>query len=329
MGLMTFITAILFVVLLRLGVTGILLSLTLSSAISAIYLFFSLHLYNYINLKNHDMKLKKNLIHYSLPLVPNGISWWVINVSDRTIVSIFVGLAANGIYAVANKFSSIFNSIFSIFSLSWTESASIHINDNDRDEFFSDTACSVIEVFGSLGLLLIAFIPFIFPLIIDKKYNEALLYIPILTLAAFFYAIVGIYSAVYVAKKMTKQVATTSIFAAIINIVLNLIFVKLFSIWAAAISTAIAYGVMAIYRHYDMKKYINLQYKSGLLLKIAVAYVLVIAFYYWNEQLGNIINAIFAIAIAYMLNKNTISSLLNIFKNMYRKRSETKCLKKL
>jgi O-antigen/teichoic acid export membrane protein len=320
-GFITLITAVLFVAVLHLGVTGVLLSITLSSVVSAIYLFVSLRLYSYINFKNHDMALKKNLMRYSLPLVPNGISWWVINVSDRTIVSIFVGLASNGIYAVANKFSSIFTSIFSIFSLSWTESASMHINDDDRDEFFSDTASSVVEVFGSLGLLLIAFMPFVFPLIIDKKYNEALLYIPILTLAAFFYAIVGIYSAVYVAKKMTKQVATTSIFAAIINIVLNLLFVKSFGIWAAAISTAIAYGVMAIYRHYDMKKYVNLQYKSGLLLKIAAAYILAIAFYYWNTELGNIINAIIAMTVAYTFNKDTVSGLLSIIKNIYGKRN--------
>jgi O-antigen/teichoic acid export membrane protein len=197
----------------------------------------------------------------------------------------------------------------------------MHINDDDSDEFFSDTASSVIEVFGSLGLLLIAFIPFVFPLIIDKKYNEALLYIPILILAALFYAIVGIYSAIYVAKKMTKQVAATSIFAAIINIVLNLLFIKSFGIWAAAISTAIAYGAMAFYRHYDIKKYIDLQYKYGLLLRIAVAYILVITLYYFNTKFGNIINAIFVIVIAYIFNKDTASSLLNIVKNIYGKRN--------
>ena len=58
------------------------------------------------------------MYQYSIPLVPNGISWWIVNVSDRTIITAIIGTAANGIYAVSNKFPTILSSLLGIFNLS-------------------------------------------------------------------------------------------------------------------------------------------------------------------------------------------------------------------
>ena len=73
------------------------------------------------------------MFKYSIPLVPNGVSWWVINISDRTIITFILGKAFNGIYAVSNKFPTIISSLLGIFNLSWSESSALHIDDKDRD----------------------------------------------------------------------------------------------------------------------------------------------------------------------------------------------------
>jgi len=204
-GLTTLFGTVLLIVYAHMGARGMLLSIALANLACVIYLFFSLKVYKYISFKKQDKVLQKKLIAYSFPLVPNGISWWVINVSDRTIISIIIGVAANGIYAVANKYAAIFTSIFSIFGMSWTESASVHVDDKDRDTFFSETSNASVRLFGSLGLVLIAYIPLVFTILINAKYDEAYLYIPILIVGAFFNAVVGLYSAIYVAKKMTNK----------------------------------------------------------------------------------------------------------------------------
>ena len=61
----------------------------------------------------------------------------MINVSDRTIISFMINASAHGIYAVSAKFSNILASIYQIFNMSWQESASIHINSEGKEEFFS------------------------------------------------------------------------------------------------------------------------------------------------------------------------------------------------
>lgn len=310
-GLTTLVATLALIVYAEMGAEGMLLSIALANITCSVYLFFALKIYQYIGFGQYDTSLQKELIAYSFPLVPNGVSWWVINVSDRTIISIAIGVAANGIYAVANKYAAIFSSIFSIFSMSWTESASVHINDKDRDSFFSETFNASIRLFGSLGLGLIVFIPILFPLMVRPTYNEAYLYIPILILGAFFNAIVGLYSAIYVAKKLTRQVAATSLVAAAINITLTLVFIHFFGLYAAAAATAIAYLAMAIYRHRDIKKYVKITYEKNLFAKMALLYIVAMGFYYLNTIIGNIISAIAITIVVLVLNKSVIRVIKN------------------
>jgi O-antigen/teichoic acid export membrane protein len=309
-GITTLLTTILFIVYAHMGAEGMLLSVALANLVCALYLFFALRMSHYIDLKTYDKKLQKKLIEYSFPLIPNGVSWWVINVSDRTIISIAIGVAANGIYAVANKYAAIFSSAFSIFSMSWTESASMHINDKDRDKFFSETINASVRFFGSFGLVLIASIPLLFPFLVSAAYGEAYLYIPILIIAAFFNSIVVLYSAIYVAKKMTRQVANTSMVAAIINIVLTIVLMKFIGLYAAAISTAVAFLAMAIYRHYDVKKYISIRYDKQLILILIATYTGVTSSYYLNIGAVNIISFLLISIFALAINKSVIRMLI-------------------
>ncbi len=305
-GIVSLITTLVLVAYMRLGAQGMLTSLLIANLAGVIYLFFSLKLYNYISLGNRDNNLKKKLVKYSFPLIPDRVSWWVINLSDRTIVSIAISVAANGIYAVANKYAAIFTSIFNIFGLSWTESASIYIDDKNRDKFFSETINASLRLFSGLGLVLIAGIPIVFNVLIDSKYKDAYQYIPILISAALFSALGGLYGAIYIAKKKTKQIALTSIIAATINIVLNLVFIKSIGIYAAAMSTAAAYLTMAIYRHYDVKKYVRITYERWIFVKIAVLYLFTVALYHYNNAIGNIANLLIIIVVVIILNKSVI-----------------------
>lgn len=310
-GLVTLIGTIGLIVVAGMGAEGMLLSIAIANIVCSIYLFFALKIYKYTSIRTHDKTLKKELVAYSFPLVPNGISWWVINVSDRTIISIIIGVAANGIYAVANKYAAIFTSVFSIFAMSWTESASVHINDKDRDRFFSDTMNASVKLFGSLGLILIAGIPLVFGLLVNATYNDAYLYIPILVIAAFFNAIVGLYSAVYIAKKMTKQVANSSMIAALISISLTLVFIHFIGLYAAAIATAVAYLAMSIYRHYDIKKYVTITYQKNIFLMLGILYAFTMLLYYYNNMIGNIMNVVIITITVVLLNKSMIRTLKN------------------
>jgi O-antigen/teichoic acid export membrane protein len=306
-GVTTLFTVLLLIAYAGWGIEGALLGTTLANVITGAYLFFSLGLYRYVKISNANIGLQRNLLKYSIPLVPDGLSWWVVNASDRTIITIMIGAAANGIYAVANKYAMIFGVLFSVFNMSWNESASVHINDVDRDRFFSKTSSAIVRMFGSLALLMIAFLPIVFNLLIDRRYAESYNYIPILVLGAFFHAIAGLYSSVYIAKKLTKQIAKTTILAAVINIIINLTLISFLGIYAAAISTAVAYLFLAVYRHYDVKKYVSIEYENHIFSSLALLFTMVISLYYLNNLVTNVANVMIAAALAILLNRSTIN----------------------
>lgn len=303
-GLTTVISNIFLICFIHMGASGMIISMALANGICSLYLFLRLKLYKHINFKKVDTKLLKEMYKYSIPLIPNGISWWIVNVSDRSIISWVLGAGANGLYAISNKFPTIISSLTGIFNLSWAESAALHINSEDRDEFFSDITNTIVKLFTAMGAGMIACMPFIFPLLIDSKYNDAYNYIPFLVLGTVFNVAICLYSQVYLAKKLSKQVATTAIIGAIINILINVIFIKKIGLYAASLSTAISYFIMMLYRHFDLKKYINIKIEPGLITKTIIIFIFSITLYYQNNTFFDIINLLVVCLYAFFINKS-------------------------
>lgn len=316
-GVSTILLNILLIVVFRLGAFGMITAIAAANGLGALYLFIRLKMWQYVDFKKKDKKLIKEMYHYSIPLVPNGISWWIVNASDRTIITAILGTAANGIYAVSNKFPTILSSLLGIFNLSWSESAALYINSPDRDEFFSDISNTVTKLFTCLGVGMIACMPFVFPILVNSSYDEAYYYIPILVLGAVFNVIICLYSAVYIAKKMTKQVATTSILGAVINIVINIGLVHFIGLYAAALSTAISYFVMMVYRHYDLKKYMNITYEKGLLFKTICIFTFAIIIYYQRNIYLDIISLVVVVIYSVYMNKDFLkTSFVTVFSKL-------------
>ena len=239
-GITTIVSNIILICFCGMQANGMILSMALANFVCSFYLFIRLKLYSKIHFRLVDFSLLKEMYHYSIPLVPNGISWWIVNVSDRSIISFVLGAGANGIYAISNKFPTILSSLTGIFNLSWSESASLHINSPVRDEFFSDIANMIMKLFVALGVGMISCMPFVFPIMIHSSYQDAYLYIPPLILGTVFNVAICLYSQIYLAKKMSKQVASTTIMGAIINILFNVVLIRVIGLYAASISTMIA-----------------------------------------------------------------------------------------
>ena len=319
-GVFTILLNIVTICILHMGAEGMIFSMMFANLLGALYLLFRLKLYTYIDFSLVDFKLLKEMYAYSIPLVPNGISWWIVNVSDRSIISFILGASFNGIYAISNKFSTILSSLTGVFNLSWAESAALHINSSDRDEFFSDITNSVLKLFSALGVGMIACMPFVYPLLIDSKYADGYNYIPFLVLGDLFNVAICLYSQVYLAKKLSKQVAITAIIGAIINILINLLFIKKIGLYAAAVSTTISYFVMMLYRHIDLKKYINIKIEKKFLIETVIIYTMAIYFYYRNVFLLNVFSLLIVIVYAIYINKSFLLSTYNTVVNKIKKK---------
>ncbi len=305
---------IILIIFFKYNASSILYASACANIICSLFLMVKNKLYKNIRLKQFNLKRLKEMLRYSLPMIPDGLSWWIVNVSDRTIISILIDTAANGIYAVSSKFSNILSSAFQIFNMSWQESASLHIEDSDRDAFFTNILNKTYMIFYSICILILSGMPFIFDFFIGNEYITAYFYIPILLLGNLFNALANIIGGVYIAKKETRKVARTTIMAALINITINMLLVKKIGLYAAAISTLISYIIVAVYRFIDVKKYINMRLNYKTFIISMLVFIISSLMYYINNQIINCINLIFVVLIVIFSNRRYINLALKRIK---------------
>ena len=305
--------SVIFLTILHLRIDGLLLGSIIGQVISLIYTSFSLKVYKYISIKAIKIKTIKKLLRYSLPLVPNALSWWVFGSSDRFIVSILLGVSMNGILAAATKVSSIYTVLYNVFDRSWMESVSLHINDSDIEVFFNKAFNAILKVFIALLLSLIAAMPYLYKIFIDEKYIPGYNLVPFLLIAALFNVIQGLVVSVHAAKKDTKSIAKTSAAAAIINIVVHLGTIHYLGLYAAPVSTLCSYLVIAMYRFIDTsKKYFRIRIDKKLVIISMTSLCVVLSCYYYNRPLTNAISLIFGTSVSILLNISTINSIKKI-----------------
>ena len=320
MSLATLISNFALIIVFKFNASSILISSTIANIIGIIYISIVLRLHQFIDVKLINKKKIKDLLFYSLPMIPNQLSWWIVNISDRTIITHFINTAANAVYTVSCKFSNIVNTVFAIFSTSWQETASLHINDKNSEEFLSDMMNSIFILFASFSIIMMAMIPFVFDMMVGESYRVGFSYIPILLLGNIFNILVSLLGGIYIALKMVKQVANTTIISAILNILINLLLIKKFGLYAASVSTLIAYLIMAIYRYTDIKKYLKIKLNFKKILVFFIAFFISSFLYFVNNLYANILNLLFVTTFCIILNKSFLITVFYKVKNKFLKR---------
>ena len=309
---------VLFIAVLRFGAKGMFLATVLSKVVTILYMTVSLKVVRYYGVHLFDKSVIKQIARYSFPLIPNQLSWWVVGASDRVIVSKVIGVAANGVYSIANKFSGLFVSFYNIFNLSWTESVSLHLDEEDSEKFLTETINDMFKLFTCTCIEIVAVLPFAFFVVINNQYADAYNHVPILMLAVVFQIIVGLYSVIYVALKKTHEIAKTSFLAAVINLLTNVVLIKFIGLYAASVSTFVAYFSMAIYRYIDIKKYKKVPLKRKVVLKECIIGAITIFAYYSENRTIQVLILIIASVHFFIDNRTFILFVLKKAMNMWK-----------
>lgn len=306
----TIILNVLCIAFFRMGAVGMLIAALVGNLICCIFSFFRLQIHKYISFNSLDKKMAIDELKYSVPLVPNQLSVWVMNSSDRLIVTFILGTAANGLLAVSHKFPAIYLTFFNIFLLAWHEMGAVHYFDEDRDEFFSDMLEKVISIFSTLCLGVMVVLPIVFGWLVTSAYHEAYYNVPIYLIASLFNVVVGLLGVVYVATKKTAEIAKTTIISAIINILVNIALIEFIGLYAASISTFVGYLITMVYRIYDTKKYLNIKYNIKQYLLIAVAFLVCLTIYYLENLMVSLVFLPAFVLVALWVNKNVLKEIL-------------------
>ena len=92
-----FILVLIFVVWLKMGILGIFIANILARLMSLSFIELKLGvLKKYLSLKSVSSTTSSKLLKYCLPLMINGLCWWIINGSDKVFICNYIGLEENG-----------------------------------------------------------------------------------------------------------------------------------------------------------------------------------------------------------------------------------------
>lgn len=299
----------------RMGIGGYLLAYILGYATSFIYIFIKEKLWRYwISVNAIDQGIVREMLIYCIPLIPNSISWWISDSSDRYILEFFWGASVIGIYAIAYKLPSIISILSTILTSAWQISAVEGFGSEESKEFFSDVYQKYASVYVMVCSGMVLFIKVIAKILFSGEFYEGWKYAIVLMAAVIFQALSGFLGIIYAASKKTKTIFITTILGAGSNIVLNILLIPSMGALGAAVATLVSYVVVWMTRLIDSRRIlpIRVDYKvdfTSYVLLLIQSVVTYCGMKYWV-----IISGIICLMIIF-LNRKVIMFVVDMLKS--------------
>lgn len=272
--LLRLISNLFFLLVLKWGMFGYLISLVIGPTVSILYaLKHILPLKKEEIIPRYEKKLHSDMIKYSVPAMFGQLGWWMNNSLDKYFIVWLKGAALNGVYSISYKLPSIMSIICNIFGQAWGISAIKDFDKEDTDNFFKNTyeLYNFTLVFSCSVLVLINI--FIAKILFAKNFFEAWKYAPILIMAMLFSGLSNFWGGIFNAVKKNGVIAWTTITAGITNCIFNIVLIPSFGAMGAAIATLLSFYFLCELRYLSARKYINCKIN---MLKHHLMYILLI-----------------------------------------------------
>lgn len=219
-------------------------------------------IYIYINIIRKgkrliDVKYWKYAVTISIPLIFHGLSIIILSQSDRIMITLFKGASSTGIYSMAYSISMIlimFNASLDGVWIPWFTNKM-----NDEKKNLINTRVGIyIDIMLVIAVSILFISPEILVLMAPEEYWSGKYIIPPVLISSFLIFLYSLSVNIEYYYQKTKKIALNTLIAAIINIVLNLIFIPVYGAIAAAFTTLVSYLILFI-MHYIVGKKLDLR----------------------------------------------------------------------
>ena len=314
---------ILFLLVFKLGITGFLLANICGDFVAVLYMVIFGDLLEYIEPRRITKKIFKEMILFSVPLIPTTICWWIVNMSDRFMITYMVNESANGVYAAAYKIPNIMITVTGIFINVWQMSLVNEENGGRKwGAFFTQIFDGFKSVMFVVGTLIILLCKLAAKILLQNEFYEAWEYMPYLTVACIFEGITSFVAVIYIVKKKSVNSLICAVSGAAINLILNFILIKTRGAMGAAIATMLSY--MAVYFITTYRSRLLVGYREKLLFTAVNTALLLTQGILTVSQVNYsiIFSAAIAVVIFIINGKQVYTTVLDILKKRRKKPEE-------
>lgn len=205
----------------------------------------------------------QDMLRYAIPLIPTTVCSWVINISDRYIITSVLGTSVNGLYSISNKIPTILIIISNIFTYAWQLSAFVNQPKEERERLFSNVAkvYQAVAFTGAAWLMVTAKLST--RILAAPEYYDAWHEVPMLVFATMFCCLANFLTSAYLVDKRSVATFVTIFIGAVLNVIGNLILVHPFGAMGCAISTCVSYFVMFMIRFFHSRTSVRIHWDNG------------------------------------------------------------------
>ncbi len=213
----------------------------------------------------------------SIPLIPHYLSLVVLNQSDKLMINYYSGASAAAIYSVAHSAGLLMTIINSSINSSFVPWAYNKIKNNDSVEI-AKVANYLFGVVMVVNLLLIWLAPEAIKILAPPQYKDAIWCLVPIAISVYFSFLYTLFVDVEIYYGGNIFIAIASVGAAVLNVVLNYVFIPCYGYIVAGYTTLFSYFATMILHYLFMKRILK---KSGnnckiFNMKIAIAISLVL-----------------------------------------------------
>ena len=222
-----------------------------------------------------DYSFWKAALFFNLPLIPHYLSTYLLNSSDRIMISHLVSDSATAYYSVAYSVAAVATIVWSAVNGSLIPYTYEKCKERNY-KAISKVTLPILSLFAVVCLFVIMLAPEVIAIMATKDYREAIYVIPPIVGGVFFQVQYYIYANVVYYFKKPKYVMFASVTATIANIILNYIFIKIYGYIAAGYTTLFCYIIQALIDYIAMKKVVEEEvYNMKFILWLSITVIVV------------------------------------------------------
>ncbi|PPA69498.1 lipopolysaccharide biosynthesis protein [Jeotgalibacillus proteolyticus] len=312
--IINFLLLIITVFLFDMGIDGLFWSYIIGQISIVIIIEKKIQIKKTLTGNTFEWDILKSMLVFSLPLVLNLASAWLIAGSGRIIIMQTLGAYESGLFSFAMKFGTIVSMFGTVISMALIEEAIIKSKQERIDEYFSNIIEVVFKLFLSICILAIPFIAIFYHFLPNKGYSESYSLVPLFLIYAIIMTMSTNVGAIFQARNSTKMLFYTTVAAALVTIILSLYLINILDVFGVMIAQVTGALTLLISRWFFANKLINLKVKWRDIIILILLYLLVIIVFKDNLNPLSIIISLFLVIAVLMLNKEMIVQLKNLKK---------------
>jgi O-antigen/teichoic acid export membrane protein len=242
-GLVQVVMTVLLVVVWHLGVKGILIAGLVSVCVG-----FVVSLREWIGdlTPRVDWSVGRDMVSFAWPGIIGGLAFFALNLVDRFFVTHYHGLADNGLYGAAYRFSQVVLVAVIAFRLGWTQWHYSWLHTGRHEQLVARGANYYFFATGFLAVGVAAWILPVFHVLMPERYWPATPAVAPLALAAMATGAYTIFAVGFNVTKRMRWLPPLTIAAAAVAIGLYFLLVPPFSFLGAAWATTTAFVILAV-----------------------------------------------------------------------------------